>query len=165
MESLRNTGGLTRVSLLWFYEKVHKSPGLHQVHPSSWRALFNQCASLHQCLNSQTPNMANKKTEARWDQDRTWLKWKPTRWSPAGELRWAEYHFVNVPLELLSLSCINLCSLPALVERGDAFMFRRSSDLHSAAALFTPYISSPAVSHRSSPVLCDCYWSPFRASP
>lgn len=37
MESLRNTGGLTRVSLLWFYEKVHKSPGLHQLHPSSWR--------------------------------------------------------------------------------------------------------------------------------
>lgn len=70
-----------------------------------------------------------------------------TWWSPGGELRWAVYDFMNVPLEVFSLPCINLSSLSAAVELGDAFVFRHSSDLHSTAALSTPYTSSPTVKH------------------
>lgn len=116
------------------------------------------------CIFTSASELANTKcakqnTGALWNQENMTEMMEPTWWSPAGELRWAEYHFMNVPLERFSLSCINLCALPALVERKDAFMCRRSSDLHSTTALFTPSTSSPTVSHWTTRVMCDCFWS------
>lgn len=146
---------VTRISLLWsasaegikrfindmsFARSIPHPDVFHWTHV--WTCEHQMC---------QTKNWSTLRSGQR-----TWLKLEPTWWSPAGELRWAEYHFMNVPLELFSLSCINLCSLPALVERGDAFMFRRSSDLRSTAALFTPSTSSPTVSHWTTRVLCEC---------
>ena len=46
-----------------------------------------------------------------------------------GKLRWVWYHFINVPLEVFSLSCINLSSQHARMEPAYNFLCRNISDL------------------------------------
>lgn len=109
-----------------------------------WFLQPSVCVSLHQCLNLWAIKCKNQLGQE--GENMTELS---TCWSPGGELRWAVYDFMNVPLEVFSLPCINLSSLPAAVELGDAFVFRHSSDLHSTAALSPPYTSAPTAKHRT----------------
>lgn len=133
------------VSVCWGNKKIHESHVLRQVDPSSWAVSWKPLCVLTsrselvntKCAKKKKPNKTGAGIQ------RTRLNWERTWWSPGGELRWAEYHFVNVPLEVFSLSCINLSILPVPVELGDAFVLRHSSDLPSTAALFTPFTSSP----------------------
>lgn len=93
--------------------------------------LGSYCVSLHQGLNLWTSNLQKKNTGAGIE---NMTELRAYMMEPWGELRWAEYHFVNVPLEVFSLSCINLSILPAPVELGDAFVFTQLwPSLHSSS--------------------------------
>lgn len=113
-------------------KKVHKSAELGRVHPSSWRVLLNQGVSLHQCLNLQTPNVANKKLK-HFEMRTEKHDWNESLHDGAPQGSWGEQ---NIILWMFHLSFSHYHALTSAVSR---LLWNEEMLLCSVAALtFTP---------------------------